>query len=287
MNITDWTLTGSDRQTIYGNTHLPKAEPLGIALLAHGFKGYKDYGLFPQLAQAMANAGLIAHRFNFSHSGMTPRFETFERPDLFEKDTWGKQVNDLQHVALSAFSGELLGEGLPQVWFGHSRGGVSVLLAAQRAFADQAKCAVRPAGLITAAAPDEACSLDDEQKAQLQQQGRLASPSGRTGQMLHVGKAWLNEIESNPQAFDPVKAAASAACPQLIMHGQADETVPVSAAQRLANAAGNKATLHLFPQTNHVFNAPNPLPQSHAPTSETALLFDLASAFAKQCVTGG
>ena len=53
-------------------------------LIAHGFKGYKDYGMFPRLARVAAETGFVAHRFNFSHSGMTDRIATFEHPDLFD-----------------------------------------------------------------------------------------------------------------------------------------------------------------------------------------------------------
>jgi len=85
-DIVDWSIPGSGGEAILGNTHLPSSEPIGVGVIAHGFKGYKDYGMFPRIASTCASAGLIAHRFNFSHSGMTPRTQTFERPDLFEKD---------------------------------------------------------------------------------------------------------------------------------------------------------------------------------------------------------
>jgi hypothetical protein len=84
----EWSIEGSEGEPIIGNAHLPEAPPGGVVLVAHGFKGYKDYGMFPRIAESLANRGFIAHRFNFSHSGMTGAIETFERPDLFERDTW-------------------------------------------------------------------------------------------------------------------------------------------------------------------------------------------------------
>src|SRR5690606_22895078 len=113
---TTWTISGAQGEPILGATHHPAAgtPARGVLLIAHGFKGYKDYGLLPQLAQAAADAGLIAHRFNFSHSGMTDRSERFDRPELFEHDTWGKQVHDLHAVAVGARNGAIAGDGLPQ-----------------------------------------------------------------------------------------------------------------------------------------------------------------------------
>ena len=46
----DWSIPGSDGEPIIGNTHVPRDEPAGMVLVAHGFKGYKDYGMFPRIA---------------------------------------------------------------------------------------------------------------------------------------------------------------------------------------------------------------------------------------------
>ena len=58
MSTTQWTLPGADGQPILGNTHVPDdsrgAPPAGVLIVAHGFKGYKDYGFFPRLAQSAA-----------------------------------------------------------------------------------------------------------------------------------------------------------------------------------------------------------------------------------------
>ena len=122
----DWSIPGADGEAIIGNAHLPDGDPAGVVLLAHGFKGYKDYGMFPRIAQTLAEAGFLAHRFNFSHSGMTDAIKTFERPELFEKDTWNKQVFDWRQVDSAIRSGTLAGQGLPCVIFGHSRGGATI-----------------------------------------------------------------------------------------------------------------------------------------------------------------
>lgn len=278
MTVTDWTRPGADDQPIFGNTHTPDGEPVGVLLICHGFKGYKDYGFFPRLADAAAGRGLIAHRFNFSHSGMTPRTETFERPDLFEQDTWMKQVRDLHTVAAAVASGKLAGQGLPGVWFGHSRGGVAVLLAASGT-------EPAPVGVVTAAAPDKACNLEQEQQRLLKKLGRMPSPSGRTGQELYVGRRWLEEIEADPDAHDPCRAIAALPCPALILHGDADPTVDPSAARRLADAAPGRATLRLIPEASHTFNAPNPLPPTAPLPEATRTMIELTCDFAVERCT--
>jgi dienelactone hydrolase len=39
-------------------------------VVVHGFKGFKDWGLWPQLAERLARAGVSAVTFNLSGSGV-------------------------------------------------------------------------------------------------------------------------------------------------------------------------------------------------------------------------
>ena len=252
ITATDWAIAGSDGQPIYGNTHQPAGQAKGVLICCHGFKGYKDYGFFPILCDQATKQGLLAVRFNFSHSGMTNQIETFARPDLFEKDTWGRQVQDLKTVLGHVIDST----GLPAVLFGHSRGGVTSTLYSGN------NQNPRVAGLITAAAPDYTCKMDGLVKDQLRAEGRLLSPSGRTGQKLYVGLDWLEEIERDPQRFDPLRAAAGVGCPMLILHGDQDETVPSSCAHHLHQAASDNSRIAIIQGANHVFNCSNPVPAS-------------------------
>ncbi|XAL99657.1 alpha/beta hydrolase [Phycisphaeraceae bacterium D3-23] len=232
---------------------------------------------------------------------MTPDFALFERPELFEIDTWGRQADDLHTVIQATHYGDLDRSGSwdesnwSVVYFGHSRGGVTSTLAAGRncepAFYEQywpgLKRSMPPTALITAAAPDYACNLDDLAKEQLRTEGRLLSPSGRTGQDLYVGKAWLDEIDRDPELYDPVLAAAHVKCPTLIIHGSGDTTVPVECAHNLHRAATPNSRLEIIDGASHVFDCPNPLPID-TPWAEvpaaTRELIDLTVAYAvEQC----
>jgi len=276
INPSAWQIPGSDGRPIYGNTHRPDHPPVGALICCHGFKGYKDYGFFPVLCERAARRGLIAHRFNFSHSGMTHDYERFENPELFEKDRWGRQIEDLGIV----LNHLLAGSDLPTVIFGHSRGGVTSTLYC-------GNHAQRPiAGMITAGAPNYACKLDDLVKDQLRAEGRLLSPSGRTGQDLYVGLDWLEEIERDPEFYDPALAAAQIKCPMLILHGDDDETVPLNCARSLHQAATPYSRLEIIEGANHVFNCPNPVPDDvtyEQLPKQTRQMIDLSVAFAVRC----
>ncbi len=244
-----WSIPGSDGQAILGVSQHPAGASAGAVVLAHGFKGYYDYGLFPVLSRTLVAAGLTCHRFNFSHSGMTRHTQTFERPDLFEQDTWGRQQTDL-----AAVLDHVRAKDRPTVLFGHSRGGLSALVGAPHH-------AHQLAGVVSAAAPADACTLDPTPRRLLQKHGRLPSPSGRTGQELFVGRAWLNDIDADPAASDPVLALSRvpADLPVLLLHGDADATVKPENLDRL-HAAQPSAQRALLPGANHVFNIANPHP---------------------------
>ena len=254
-----WTIGGADGQPIFGDTHVPAGPPRGTLVLCHGFKGYKDYGFFPYLADQGARSGLITCRFNFSHSGMTLDIETFARPDLFEQDTWDKQIFDLDQVACAIRSSNLPGfhtgtsPELPMTWFGHSRGGVTILLAASRPTGSP------PNRVIAAAAPHSACDLDEHQRRLLHAQGWLESPSSRTGQILRMGSAWLDELEANPSAFDPLNAIGQIPHPVLLIHGSEDDSVPIGSAHQLREAGRSTVRLETIEGASHTFNAPNPM----------------------------
>src|SRR5512143_489800 len=47
-----------------------RAEPRPAVLIVHGFKGFKDWGMFPPLADRVARAGFTAVSFNLSGSGV-------------------------------------------------------------------------------------------------------------------------------------------------------------------------------------------------------------------------
>ena len=277
----DWTIDGADGEPILGNTHQPTSDPAGVILIAHGFKGYKDYGMFPRIAETMAARGLIAHRFNFSHSGMTNETSTFERADLFEQDTWNKQVHDLRAVMAAVTAGDLDGRGLPVVLFGHSRGGVTVLLTAGRTAGDTA--APQPAGVASASAPSSCSSLPPEQARELLEKGYLVSPSARTGQDLRLGRAFLTEQQADPTAHDLLKLVGGITCPVLLIHGQNDPTVPSACARALADALPGTPRVEIIAGGNHVFNTPNPMPPDAEPTPQLQQLLTDLGDFALEC----
>jgi fermentation-respiration switch protein FrsA (DUF1100 family) len=169
---------------------------------------------------------------------------------------------------------------LPLVLFGHARGGVAVLLTAGRHAGDASF--PRPAGVITAAAPSRCNALPEEHARLLLEAGYLESPSARTGQMLRVGRVFLEEQLDDPPGHDLLALAARIRCPVLVAHGASDSTVPCACAGELVRAIGPAARELIVDGANHVFDTPNPLPPDAAPSAALRALLDASVAFARE-----
>src|SRR5688572_31101476 len=100
-------------------------DPRALVVIVHGFKGFKDWGFFPWTAQRLMQHRLAVCRFNMSRSGIGEDPETFDRLDLFEHDTYSRQLRDLATVVAHA---QQEFPHLPTFLFGHSRGGAVAIL---------------------------------------------------------------------------------------------------------------------------------------------------------------
>jgi pimeloyl-ACP methyl ester carboxylesterase len=255
MKQTHWNIDGSGGEAIHGTTHESEGIPRCNLIIAHGFKGYKDYGLFPWLAERAAEAGAKTHRFNFSHSGMLAGDDLFERPDLFGLATWNTQVHDLQAVMAYCKTAEI-----PTLLLGHSRGGVASLLAVGRN-------SISVEHVISLSAPSTCNPLPEETQKVLIQQGYIESPSSRTNQELRIERCFLDEQIADPQGHDLLTLVEKIDVPITVVHGDEDETVLISSGEAIAKVA-KKAVCLPIRGGNHVFNTPNPFPIDGEPSKQ-------------------
>ena len=265
-------------RTMHCDVESPEGSTQGTLLIAHGFMGYKDYGMFPYLASRAAGCGWSAVRFNFCHSGMTRSIETFERTDLFQLDSWNKQVVDLEHLVGVIRAGELPNTDptKPIVLLGHSRGGMASIL-----FGGRGGDVERVVSVAAGAAAYPRAMVDDAARAQLKAQGTLPVTSSRTGQELHIGRDFLESIEADPAGHDLIAMAGRLGQRLCVIHGTADSTVDLADAYQLAGAAG--VSPHAISDGDHVFNVRNPFPRDGEPSEQLAILGDLMTETLRSC----
>jgi pimeloyl-ACP methyl ester carboxylesterase len=241
--MSEFTLPSAEGLPIRGDLHLPR-DPRALVVIAHGFKGFKDWGFFPWLAEYLCRQRLAVCRFNMSRSGVGDDPESFDRLDLFAGDTYSAQIDDLVRVTRWA-SSRL--RGVPVYLLGHSRGGGIALLAAQ---------ALELGGVVTWSAISRADRWDETTKRQWRAAGSLDVVNQRTRQTMKMSTAILDDYERHN--FDILAAARALTVPLLVVHGARDESVPVEEARAIA-AASPEASLVVIESAGHTYNAIHPL----------------------------
>lgn len=262
-----WTLPGAKGELIHGETHSPDGDATAAVVLVHGFKGYKDYGMLVHIAGSLADVGCVVHRVSLSHSGMGHGHGDFNEA-LFERDTWNRGIEDLLALNEAIDRGDLAGAAGGVILVGHSRGGALSLAAAGRHVDDGLLGAVR--GVASLSAPARLNGLDDGAAAGLLAEGRIPSPSSRTGQVLHVGVAWVQEQLDDPEGHDMQRLMGRISVPVLLIHGADDPTVPASDAALLQRYGPEGVQMHLVAGGTHVFNTPNPFDMAAMPSPQLA-----------------
>jgi len=228
-------------------------DPRPAVVVIHGFKGFKDWGMFPVLADRLARAGFVAVTFNLSGSGVDDRGE-FRWPERFGHNTFSAEVEDIRAVLAALDRGDLGVPRPPAVGLvGHSRGGGMAVLAA----------AGHPGigALVTWAAISHVDRWPG-QAAAWRAAGALEVLNQRTGQVLPLYPDVLEDIERNRSgALDILAAARRLTMPWLILHGGADTTVMPDEAEALARAATARCAptrLLILPEAGHTFGAAHP-----------------------------
>jgi len=227
--------------------------PFPVVVILHGFKGFKDWGMFPPTARRLAERGLATVAMNASRNGVEDRLEEFTDLEAFARNTPGRELGDVRTVVDAVAAGEL-GRRLDAArigMLGHSRGGgVAVLAAAED---PRIRC------LVTWASIARLRRFTDRAVAEWRRTGRLEIPNARTGQRMWLDLTVLEDLEANRDRYDLDAAAARVTVPYLAVHGQLDEAVgPADSARLIEHAASPEKRLHVIPRTGHTFGAAHP-----------------------------
>lgn len=224
-------------------------------VVCHGFKGFKDWGFFPWAGEELAGrTGFPVAVFNFTGSGVGPDPETFSELDRFARNTFSRELEDLEAV-LDRLAVGRAGDAVfsPVSRFGllgHSRGGATAVL----------KAAVRRQvrALVTWSAVASTDRYRQEYAPVWEAGETVVIENARTGQKMPLRRNVLDDLRAHPDRLDVTAAAASLRAPYLVVHGAEDESVPFAHAERLAEAAGERAALHAVENAGHTFGAAHP-----------------------------
>ncbi len=211
------------------------AGPFPVVLLCHGFLSSKESATNRALSQRLPALGIATLRFDFFGHG--------ESRGPFQELTLTRCLNQTK-VALSW----LKAFGSPRIGLiGGSFGGLVALHTA-------AQCAdLSVLGLkcpVFDYPPLWRERLGEAGMRGWQEEGNLSfmGPAGKA----RLGYAFYEDLAR----YDGERAAAEIRCPTRIVHGDADEYVPVSQSQRLLAGIRGEQDLVLLRGANHDFSEP-------------------------------
>ena len=259
-------LRGDVRIPIDGES--PGGESAGsrAIVVCHGFKGFKDWGFFPYLADRLASlTRAVVVSFNFSGSGVGPDLENFTDLEGFARNTFTREVEDLEVVLNGLRAGRLGNLDLEPPTsvgvIGHSRGAAAAILVGAR------RPEVR--AVVTWAGIGSVFRYEDWFAESLGDGDVMEVLNARTGQRLPLYRDVLDDLLANRDTLDMEAAAGRLGSALLIVHGTADEAVPVGEAHALHRAA-DSAELAIIEGAGHTMDASHPFPGTN-PRLEEAI----------------
>lgn len=256
-------LKRTNKRTILFDCYFnPNQRALPLVIFCHGYKGFKDWGPWKLVAEALANENIFFVKFNFSHNGTSlSQPNEFSDLEAFSNNTYSKELEDLNDV-INHFKNGACKNNLDLkniCLIGHSRGGGIVLLnASQRK--DISK-------IITWASVSDYKKRFNEGSETFNKWRTLGVKyieNKRTGQLLPHKFNFYEDFIKNEKYLDIQNAIKSLNQPVLLIHGDNDDAVNMEESQ-LLNKINFSSQLKIIEDANHVFNAKHPWDNSNLP----------------------
>ncbi len=256
-------LKRTNKRTILFDCYFnPNQRALPLVIFCHGYKGFKDWGSWTLVAEALANENIFFVKFNFSHNGTSlSQPNEFSDLEAFSNNTYSKELDDLNDV-INHFKNGACKNNLDLkniCLIGHSRGGGIVLLnASQRK--DISK-------IITWASVSDYKKRFNEGSETFNKWRTLGVKyieNKRTGQLLPHKFNFYEDFIKNEKYLDIQNAIKSLNQPVLLIHGDNDDAVNMEESQ-LLNKINFSSQLKIIEDANHVFNAKHPWDNSNLP----------------------
>ncbi|WP_046247294.1 alpha/beta hydrolase family protein [Hymenobacter terrenus] len=253
-----------------------------VILFVHGFKGFKDWGHFPLLADFFAGEGFVFVKLNLSHNGLVVG-GTGDLEDLeaFGRNNFSIELDDVGQVIDALFSPGATPVPAAELDLSHlflvdhSRGGGLVLLKA--AEDPRVRAVTTWAGIA-----DVDQRWPQPVLAEWQRTGVLHVPNSRTGQQLPLHYQIVEDFLANRLRLDIAhNVRRHLAQPLLLIHGEEDETVAVAAAHTLHELKPD-AELLLVPGATHMFGGAHPWPARELPEPTRHIAEATAAFFQRQ-----
>ncbi|MDX1638923.1 MAG: alpha/beta fold hydrolase [Balneolaceae bacterium] len=252
---------------IYYDLYVPSGHSdarFPVIMFLHGFKGFKDWGPFPDVWDALARAGFGVVAINLSLNGVGENMTEFDQLDLFARETFSQDLDDVGSVINALKTGEistdkakLQTENLGIL--GHSRGGQTAVAAA--AEYDEIAC------LVTwSAVADYNARWSKKMKHDWQTRGYTEIMNSRTGQVMRLDKVVYEDARDNADRVIALNRVKNLHLPALFIHSRDDESVSHKESEKLYRACPSEdKELKLLDDTGHTFGGAHPFEDEEFP----------------------
>lgn len=221
----------------------------GLCVFMHGFKGFKDWGLFNEVADFFAEHGLAFLKFNFSHNGTSVDHPVdFVDLEAFGNNCYSYELLDLFKVLDWVETQELFNH-LPIHLIGHSRGaGIALLGAAQ----DD-----RIRSVISWASVSDFYDRFIEDLEGWKRKGVIYTMNGRTKQEMPLYYSFYEDYIKHKEVLDIPEWMPKLAKPTLLIHGTEDKAVLIDEVHKLKQM-NPKAEMLIIEDADHTFGVKHP-----------------------------
>jgi len=249
-----------EKEILLDISYLENQSPKSIVIFSHGFKGFKDWGPFNQMANSFAESNFFFIKFNYSYNGTSIQ-EPCEFVDLdaFGNNNFSTELDDLKLIINWVYSNKFQNElDLNQInLVGHSRGGAISILKANE---DD-----RINKVISWAAPSNFIKRMDESKLDIwKNEGVAYIFNSRTNQNMPLYYQFYEDCLKNKERINIKNACRNLSIPHLAIHGSDDPTVLIEDVYDF-KSWNEKTKVYEIKGANHVFNVSHPFKETNFP----------------------
>ncbi len=249
--------------------HIDK-RPKPIIVFLHGFKGFKDWGTFPLIAEILSDAGFVVIKVNFSHNGVTPN-DPVDFTDLgaFAENRFSYELDDVRDVIdfihSSSFRVPAIEINTDRIHLvGHSRGGATAIIYA----ADDDR-------IHSVCGWAAVCNLEDRWPQEALEKWKAAGvtfvPNARTGQEMPLKYDLVEDYLEHQERLNVRQRLQEMNKPIMLIHGTEDETVPLEDTLK-ATESMTHVDLKIIEGANHVFGGGHPYDETELPVHSRELI---------------
>lgn len=225
------TFTNKEGEELVGTLHRPDDATRYGVVLGHCFTCSRHTRILQRIGKDLASAGYWALRFDFSGNGQSG--------GEFSRSTFSKQISEVE-TAMDL----LRKKGVERFGLaGHSMGAAIAILTGEGREEVTGVCAI--AG--RSRSPSAFKFLSEKQREELERTGKVTFES--RGRSLALTDTFFSDADR----YDLARTIRQYPKPLLVVHGEADEIIPVSEAHHAQEINPDGVELLIIPDADHMF----------------------------------